>query len=169
MSKILIIQPHRMLQQAITLFLFPAHDAQVTESVPQSVLASDFDAVIVDAASLRETTGLDAKTIEMIQNWRIPTVWIESRESTQTPKRDKLMVVKTPIEKEALETSLARCLKVPIAPRKNGTPIAWDSAHKRKDDGAFAATENPQVIELVDVVEDTPAQTVSRTEQNKRT
>ena len=168
MSKILVIQPHRMLRQAITLFLFPAHEVQVTEAVPESLPASDFDAVIVDAASLRETTGLDAKTIDMIQNWRVPTVWIESSETTQTPKRDKLVVVQTPIDKEVLESSLRHCLKDPITSKRNRTPTtrAEGRTHPQKD-GVSAATENLQVIELVDVVEDTSAQTASVTEQNK--
>jgi hypothetical protein len=168
MSKILVIQPHRMLRQAITLFLFPAHEVQVTEAVPESLPASDFDAVIVDAASLRETTGLDAKTIDMIQNWRVPTVWIESSETTQRPKWETLVIVKTPIDKEALESSLRHCLKDPITAKRNGTPTtrAEGRTHTQKD-GGTAVTANLQVIELVDVVEDTAAQTASVTEQDK--
>ena len=170
MSKILVIQPYRMLQQAIVFFLFPAHEVQVTEAVPESLSANDFDAVIVDAASLQETGGLDSKTIDAIQNWKVPTLWIESRESTQTPKRDKLVVVKTPIAKEALASSLAHCLKIPTAARGNGTPRARDGGkpQTKKDDGSSAATETLAVIELVDVVEDDPGQTVSGTERNKK-
>jgi len=149
-----------MLQQAIVFSLFPAHEVQVMEAVPESLSASDFDAVIVDAASLQETGGLDGKTINAIQNWKMPVLWIESRESTQAPKRDKLVVVKTPIAKEALASSLAHCLKTPTAAKGNGT--ARDGGKTQ------TGTETPAVIELVDVVEDDAGQTMSRTERNKK-
>jgi len=149
-----------MLQQAIVFSLFPAHEVQVMEAVPESLSASDFDAVIVDAASLQETGGLDGKTINAIQNWKMPVLWIESCESTQAPKRDKLVVVKTPIAKEALASSLAHCLKTPTAAKGNGT--ARDGGKTQ------TGTETPAVIELVDVVEDDAGQTMSRTERNKK-
>jgi len=160
MSKILVIQPHRMLRQAITLFLFPAHEVQVTESVPQSLPAGDFDAVIVDAASLRETTGLDAKTMDRIQNLTVPTVWIDSRESTQRPKRDKLVIVQAPIDKEKLQSALAHCLNSPITAKRNGTSTSPGEGKRRKEKekGEPVATENLQVIELVDIVEDAPTE-----------
>ena len=168
MSKILVIQPYRMLQQAIVFSLFPAHEVRVMEAVPESLSANDFDAVIVDAASLQETGGLDGKTIDAIQNWKMPILWIESRESTQAPKRDKLVVVKTPIAKEALASSLAYCMKTPTAAKANGKARGGGKTQTEKGDGNSAGTETPAVIELVDVVEDDAGQTVSRTERNKK-
>src|SRR5262249_10528863 len=110
----------------------------------------------------------DGKTIDAIQNWKMPILWIESRESTQAPKQDKLVVVKTPIAKEALASWLAHCLKTPTAAKANGTARGGGKTQTEKGNGKSAGTETPAVIELVDVVEDDAGQTVSRTERNKK-
>jgi len=164
MSKILVIQPHRMLQQAIALFLFPAHEVQMRDTVPESLSDNDFDAVIVDAVSLQETAGAASQTLRAVQNWRVPTIWIESGESSQAPQRDKLVLMKRPIAREALESSLAKCLDTSIAPT-----AARDQAKaaKEKKDTSAAAPDS-KVIELVDVVEDDSGQKATGTQEKKK-
>src|SRR5215471_16521447 len=126
MSKIFVIEPHRMLQQAIALFLVPAHVVRMCETVPEFLPASDFDALIVDAAGLRETTGLDAKIIDRIQNWKVPMLWIEKDESNAVPKGEKVVTVASPLDRESLASSLARCLGNAAAVKENGTPKVPD-------------------------------------------
>ena len=169
MSKILVIQPHRMLQQAIALFLFPAHEIQMTDTVPESLSDNDFDAVIVDAVSLQETAGAASQTLRAVQNWRVPTIWIDSGESSQAPQRDKLVLMKRPIAREALESSLAKCLDTSTAPTRNGTTAARDQAKaaKEKKDTPAAAPDS-KVIDLVDVVEDDSGQKATGTQEKKK-
>jgi len=164
MSKILVIQPHRMLQQAIALFLFPAHEVQMRDTVPESLSDNDFDAVIVDAVSLQETAGAASQTLRAVQNWRVPTIWIESGESSQAPQRDKLVLMKRPIAREALESSLAACLDTSIPPT-----AARDQAKaaKEKKDTPAAAPDS-KVIDLVDVVEDDSGQKATGTQEKKK-
>ena len=159
MSKILVVQPHRMLQQAMALFLSPAHEVQITEAVPESLPANDFDAVIVDAASLQETKGLAAQTMRAVQDWKVPTIWIESGESSETPKRDKFVLMNRPIAREVLEASLAECLGMSTASKRNG-------AVAEKKIITSAATQDSKVIELVDVIEEDPGQ--KTTQQKKK-
>jgi len=153
-----------MLQQAIALFLFPAHEVQMRDTVPESLSDNDFDAVIVDAVSLQETAGAASQTLRAVQNWRVPTIWIESGESSQAPQRDKLVLMKRPIAREALESSLAECLDTSTAPT-----AARDQAKaaKEKKDTPAAAPDS-KVIELVDVVEDDSGQKATGTQEKKK-
>ena len=154
---ILVIEPHRMLQHAIALFLSPAHEIEVTETVPESLSGKDFDAVIVDAASLRETRGLDSEAGDRIRNWKIPILWIESAESSQTPEGEKLVVMKRPMARDTLGLSLAKCLGASGASHKNGPLARGDHGKTPAEKHAASAVENLPVIELVDVVEDDPS------------
>ena len=163
MSKILVIEPYRMLQQAIALFLVPAHVVQMCETVPESLPANDFDALIVDGAGLREITGLDAKIIDRIQNWRVPILWIDKGESDAAPKGEKVVVASSPLDREALASALARCLGNAVAARENGTPKPRDK--EAASSGNAAAAE--KVIELVEVVEDASPHAISRGGQNR--
>ena len=164
MSKILVIEPHRMLQQAIALFLVPTHMFQMCETVPESLPANDFDALIVDAAALRETTGLNAKIIDRIQNWRVPTLWIEKGESNAAPRGEKVIIIASPLDREALASSLARCLENATAVGENGAAKVRDLEKEPSTNVAGAAEK---VIELVEVVDDASPHPMSRGEQNR--
>ena len=173
MSKILVIQPHRMLQQAIALSLFPEHEVQMAEAVPESLAAKDFDAVIVDAASLQETRRLAPQTVRAIQNWKVPTIWIEGSEPFQAPQRGKLVLMKRPIAREVLQSSLAECLGISTGAKRNGTASMPDqdtrgsttgTANEERDIASTAA-QNAKFIELVDVVEEGPGRKASQGRQ----
>ena len=160
MSKILLIQPHKMLQQAIALALFPNHDVHVSETVPAS-LEKSFEAVIVDVTALRETSKLSSDSLKIIAGWTTPTIWIGDRESPQTPTRDTLVVMQTPIAKETLYASLAECLGTSIPAKQNGISSVGDKARNEAtdiDSGVSSATrQDTEVIDLVEVVDDEPA------------
>jgi hypothetical protein len=161
MSKIFVVEPHRMLQQAIALFLFPAHEVQIVEVVPESLPANDFDALIIDAASLQETKGMAGQPMRVVQDWKVPTVWIESGGSSEITKRDNLVLMHRPIDREALQSALAMCLEHSTALRRNGT------AAEDKETASEAAPKSG-VIELVDVVEDDASQKTTRAERKKK-
>jgi hypothetical protein len=176
MSKILVIQPHRMLRQAIGLSLFPEHDVEMTATIPESLTAIDFDAVIIDAASLQETTGLSAQAIRAMQTWKLPTVWIRDSESSQIPKWEKLVVMERPIAKDALQSSVAECLRVSTQAKQNGRAPAGhqetqsfptETTEEEKNHVVSKAAADSKFIELVDVVEDEPGQRTIKTRQKK--
>jgi len=156
MSKILVIQPHKMLQHAIALSLFPQYQARMASSIPESSEIKDVDAVIVDAASLRETHGLSAQAIRLLQGWNVPIIWIDSVDSSAMPIDDNFVAVRTPIAKKSLQSAVAQCLGE--SPKRAGKRTRTTDQEDRPSRNA-AASEEPikgEVIELVDVVEEVP-------------
>lgn len=143
-----------MLQHAIALSLFPQHQARMTTSIPESSEIKDVDAVIVDAASLRESHGLSAQATGSLQTWNVPIIWIDSVDSSLTPSNENLVVVKTPIAKQSLQAAVAKCLgELPQKARK-GTRIT--NQEKRSSHNALSSENivEREVIELVEVVEE---------------
>ena len=147
MSKILVVEPHRMLQQAIVLALFPEHEAQIASAIPEPSELNDFDAVIVDGASLGDT----GKVSSAVESWKTPTVWVESVPAGQAPRREKLVSIQAPIEKDALLSALAECLGGAAKSKRSETAA---KSVKAKEGGAASASGEAQLIDLVDVVEE---------------
>jgi hypothetical protein len=156
MSKILVIQPHKMLQHAIALALFPQHQARMSTSIPESREIKDIDAVIVDAASLREAHGLSAQAIRSLQGWNVPIIWIDSPDSSLTPSHENLVVVNTPIAKQSLQSAVAKSLaELPIKARK-GSRITNHEEFSSRNAANSDTIVQREVIDLVEVVEETP-------------
>lgn len=157
MSKILVIQPHKMLQHAMALSLFPQYQTRVTSVIPEAGEIEDMDAVIVDAASLRETHGLTAEAMVALQAWKLPMIWIDGGESALAPAREKVLVVKRPIGRQSLQRAVAECLGESA---KTGRREKAPAPEREPCSIALAAVndESPRagVIELVDVVQESP-------------
>jgi len=176
MGKILVIQPHRMLQQALVLALFPDHEVEIAESIPGPSGVKDFDAVIVDAASLGETSGTAAEGFRAVQSWKVPTIWVEGARAAPTPRREKLVCIQRPLDKNALQSALAECLGLASGAKRNATatpPREESRSAERarpKAQGTAVASESDEarVIELVDVVEESPARKTEPNEQLKK-
>jgi hypothetical protein len=145
MGKIVLIEPHRVLQQAIALSLFPEHEVRVAETVDPSAIGAlddNIDVMIIDAAALRASDKLSPEINRAIEAAPFPIVWIDDGDAMR-PKRDKLAVVLKPIESGALQTALADLL-APASARKES------KASPRKS----KAGSEPELIDLVDIVED---------------
>ena len=110
MSKILVVEAHRMLQQAIALALFPEHEIKIASAIPESSALKDFDAVIVDLGPLGEPNEAFAQGVRAVQSWKVPTVWVRGSSHGPTPQRENLIPINMPIEKEVLLSALAECL-----------------------------------------------------------
>lgn len=157
MSMILVIQPHKMLQHAMALSLFPQYQTRVTSVIPEAGEIEDVDAVIVDAMSLRETRALTAEAMASLRVWSVPMIWIDGGESPSAPIREKLVIVKRPIGRQSLQKAVAKCLgESATTERKQKAP-----APKRKPRSTAPAAVNDEsvrdnVIELVDVVQESP-------------
>ncbi|HWO42436.1 MAG TPA: hypothetical protein VNO43_11600 [Candidatus Eisenbacteria bacterium] len=153
MSKLLLVEPSKILQQAMIRALVPQHEVKVVEAMPESVIETGCDAIIIDASALRDRGALDANAARAIQSLPVPIVWLEAKDETDVPRREKLAVVTHPITKDALSVTLAQCL--PPAARSNGKEINESAADAGKEETAPTGEAAP-VVELVDVVEEAP-------------
>jgi hypothetical protein len=159
MSKILVVEPYKILQRAIAVTFFPEHEVQITDQLPEMNASEQrsYDIVIVDAGALRErNTAGDLN--RRVQGWRIPTIWLEEKISTVMPTRDKLVVLRKPILKNDLVSALAQ-----FQEKRSMLSLASGNAEvveKAQGEEAFADAdpepeqEKAPVIELVDVVEE---------------
>jgi hypothetical protein len=165
MSKILVVQPYRMLQHAIGLSLMPQHQFRVTGSIPDVNEARDVEAAIIDAAALRETDGLSTRAIRSIQSWNIPIVWIDNVNSTvRPPNNGRLVRVNTPIAKQSLQDALAECLEEFTRGPGEGLPQTGRAANSSR----AAVTRDGikrEIIDLVEVVEEAENENHSEQEQ----
>lgn len=164
MGKILLIEPQKILRQAIGLALFPDHEVKVEEDIARDIGSSkDYDLLIVDGAALRESNRLTPEAIRVIQSCKTPTLWLEEDPASHTIKRDKLVVLKKPIERETFQSALNGLLPSPAQSReRSGSLVAAagkGSAAKaaaRKKPGEASDQSAFQFIDLVDVVEEEP-------------
>jgi hypothetical protein len=161
MSKILVVEPYKILQRAIAVSLFPEHEVQITDHLPEmnAFEQRSYDIVVVDAGALRERNAVGDLN-RRVQGWRIPTIWLEETISTVVPTRDKLVVLRKPLLKNDLLSALAQCQE-----KRSTTSLTRGSAEpggkvRGREDFVNAGLEprpkqeKARVIELVDVVEE---------------
>jgi DNA-binding response OmpR family regulator len=162
MSKILVVEPRKILQQAIRLALCPDHevqlDASLSDQEPPEI--KNFDLVIIDAAALRDVNVLNTQRLRALQEWKVPKIWIdEAEEKIQAARREKLVVLPKPIEKETLQSAVAACLGASLAGKQNGTgrqPAKGTTGSGGTTTSDLGTTAGPTIIDLVDVVEESP-------------
>jgi hypothetical protein len=166
MSRILVIQPHKMLQHAFSVALFPEHQVEVMEMFPDVAAVKNVDLVIVDAAALRERDSLTTRDLGDVQNWKTPTIWIDRAAVAQAPTSEKLMVIDQPIGKDTLQKALAECLGTVNAAKPSVSAKSSRAESPSPTEGDSAAVES-QVIDLVEVVEEGSAREKSKAPQQK--
>jgi DNA-binding NtrC family response regulator len=171
MSRILVVEPRNILRQAISLALFPEHEVQMATFLPDSdaAVAKDFDLVIIDSAALRDTNTSSSQLIRAVQGWKVPTIWIDDTGGGQAPARDKLVVLARPVQKDTLQSAVANCLGISSS-KQNGIlsrPVKERMATKEASTAAASHGAGPQIIELVDVVEEPPERRKNRKQQTK--
>ena len=156
MSKVLLIEPDKMLRQAFTVALFPEFQIEVVEAMPDAA-PKDVDAMIVDAAALHELPK-SARIVRAVTGWHLPIIWIDGDQPGPAPDPARCIRLKRPVAKEALRRALAQCLSVTAAPKSTvsaepaKTPLGKKTRTKKAAD--IATSENRNFIELVDVVEE---------------
>jgi len=149
MSKILLIEPERILKQAISLFLFPEHEVEETSSQSaDSSTLKEYDLLIVDGSALRDRNHLTQEFTRTIQRSDIPTVWLGEDESSLSFEREKLLFVKKPIERDEFLSAMDSLIS-PKTPRKSGGEETGPRDGKKQTRGQQKDT---QFIELEDVV-----------------
>ena len=163
MGRILLLEPQRIVQQAITLALFPEHEVQAEEGFGSrgASLLQGYDLLILDAAALRDLGQLTPEVGRMVQTAKIPTLWLEEDESHHAPQRANLLIVKKPIQREAFLSAVSDLLSPSGSLKKEAkavapiASVAEPSKGTAKKATAGASPQgNFQFIDLVDVVEE---------------
>src|SRR5258706_2041970 len=100
MGKVVLIEPHKVLQQALALSLFPAHEVRVEQTLAAPALSElgEVDLLIVDAAALAEKNQLPPELVRAIGGSALPTLWIDRADSAPAPRREKAAAVGKPLE-----------------------------------------------------------------------
>ncbi|SRR6266498_3374902 len=170
MSRILVVEPRNILRQAISLALFPDHEVQTATFLSDNNVAvvKEFDLVIIDSGALGETSNSSSQLIRTVQGWKVPTIWIDDTGAGQAHAHDQL-VLTPPIQKEALQSVVAKCLGMSSSKQNRITSIAVKERMTTKEARTVAAAQvtDPQVIELVDVVAEPPERRKSKKQQTK--
>jgi hypothetical protein len=153
MSRVLLIEPHRVLQQALALSLFPEHEVRVEESIDAGMIGGlkEVDLLIVDVAALRNAGKLTAELRRTLEAVKTPTLWID--DDAARPKRANLAVIAPPIASGSLQTAVGELLSGrPEKPKKSAATAKVDGDETAHESGA-------QLIDLVEVVEEAPVKT----------
>jgi DNA-binding NtrC family response regulator len=171
MSRIFLVEPRAILRQAISLALFPDHEVQLAASFPDSngSVTPEFDLIIIDSAALSETGKSSSALLQKLQDWKIPTIWIDDTGERQAAPPGKIVVLKNPILKDALQSAIKKFLEGSAA-NQNGTavmPAKERMATKEARTAPASQATAPQIIELVDVVAEPPERRKSRAQEKK--
>jgi hypothetical protein len=174
MTKILVVEPYKILQRAIAASFFPEHDVQITDHVPEmsAIEQGSYDIVVIDAGALRENNTLGDLN-RRLEDYQLPIIWIEESISTVIPSRDKLIVLRKPFSKNDLLAAFGQCqrkestraLEQPAGEdeKVGSKPVFADAAVKQDSPG-----KKTRIIELVDVVEEGTMRARGRRLQRKR-
>jgi hypothetical protein len=157
MSRILVIQPHRMLQQAFVVALFPEHEVRVVAEMPAAETLAAADLLIIDAMALRKGDALSPREIHAVQRSQVPVVWIDAQPPPAAVA--KFVRLEPPLKRDELRAATGEGLRLgaaaPVARSKRAQTVAKTDATEPKPENA-AASDAKQIIELVDVFEETP-------------
>ena len=162
MSRILVVQPSKMLQQAFAIVLAAEHRVRVIGKLPESPAAPEADLAIVDAAALGDGSAAALPGLDAIRSWSIPIVWIGPEAQPTGLAPCKLVHLTPPVERDSLKKALVDCLGSPTSPlsaqspRTSNAPAAPVSKEIEPQRNAVASADQ-DVIELVEVVEEQPA------------
>ena len=162
MEKILLIGPNRILNQAVSLYLFPNHDVQVRSNLEEldPKVFQDYNLIIVDSPAGADAKSATAVT-RSIQELKTPTLWLEVKGSIPCPTREQILSIQMPIERGAFQKALDHLLSSASQNKKERNSLGLGVALKKATQNKGAKRreskslpENSQLIDLVDVVEE---------------
>ncbi|MSP40571.1 MAG: hypothetical protein EXR70_18955 [Deltaproteobacteria bacterium] len=164
MSRILLIEPDRMLRHALTLALVPDHQVAPAQALPEA-MPLDVDLLIVDAAALQRRELFSPRQREDLASWHLPVLWFGADGTLPENGRDDWRRVTLPLTQETIRGAVVQCLTprmeaakvvvekaVPLAIEAAAAPKAIARKKKSAD-----TSERKTVIELVDIVDEESA------------
>ncbi|HEV8341602.1 MAG TPA: hypothetical protein VGR30_04455 [Candidatus Binatia bacterium] len=161
MSQILLIEPYKVLRQAITLFLSPDHEIKVQEDTKGLTGESlvEYDLIVVDGTALRETGQLSPEFTRALQATRAKIFWLEEDDAPPSVKKEEWVILRKPIERQTFERALTNLFspqQVRRGPKVDAlspsNPKVERSSKRRQPEDLRQATL--QFIELTDAVEE---------------
>lgn len=177
MAKILLIQPHKMLQQAIVLALFPEHHVKVSEKIPEAEPGGEVDLVIIDHAALRERDAAVTGDFRAVESWRLPVILIGAAALDDKATSKKRRQLNMPFQRDDLRTAVAdslgsgdqrrsRSRKPPLL--SSASPVPAMGKTSAAESGGIIPDNGKEVIELTDVFEEAPAHDNSEMEASNK-
>lgn len=162
MSRILLVEPIKMLQYAFAVALFPEHPVQVLDKIPEAETMAEVDLVIIDAGALRERDLMPAREVWAAQNWQAPVLWVDVGASDFLSKNSTRLSV--PLKREELRTAVAENLRrfsrseasAERSANRSGATVAAKPKIAQPSGDRVVAKQDKPLIELVDVIEETP-------------
>ena len=174
MSRILAVEPHRILQQALVVALFPEHQVQMFSRIPEAEALAAADLLIIDAAALKSCNALSNRETRAVQSSHIPVVWIDA----EPPAADeaaftKLVGLTPPLKRDDLRAAAAECLRLSSAAEQFATAkparaVATKTKMIEPKSGSAGPGDDKAFIELVDVFEETMERADSRAEARNK-
>ncbi len=155
MARILVIQRHKMLQQAIVLALFPDHHVRVLEKIPAVEPPAEVDVVIIDSAASGEGESSLAGEISPMESWRLPVILIGAGPVNDQRTSKHCRRLNRPVHRDDLRAAVAEC--VDSRAQRRSAP-AVEAKRKTSGAGSNGVTldKGKEVIELTDVIEEMP-------------
>jgi hypothetical protein len=159
MSKILLIEPSRMLQHAFVLALFPEHDVEIiAEPRPAMSCSLGVDLAIIDAAALRQRNALITDLHDASGGWELPTIWIDTTSAADSAS-SRMIQLALPFSREELRAAVAKLLHAAPAGKQleAGRAHAPAAASRRGRSPKPVSSDHEsgkKIIELVEVVEE---------------
>lgn len=158
MSKILIVEPQRMLQHALVAALAPEYELQLVAELGK--VGAEFDAQVVDVAALRAAGAWNQQALTALKITQLPTVLLDGAEPVEITERAGLVRLQAPIDRDGLRAALRQCLggagekTAPAKPRpKRARPAPVEKA-SAAELATVPAGAQAAVIELTEVVEE---------------
>jgi hypothetical protein len=161
MGKIFLVEPARIVRQAVSLFLSAANEVRAEERIPdlESQSLEGCDLLIVDRAELRDRGEWTSDSERVVRDAGLPIIWLDEAATGESfrNKREKALV--KPLEREAVLAAVAAFFSAGGAelpaesspprtqPTETGEPKAAGTA-------APAEQETVECIDLVDAVEE---------------
>lgn len=179
MGKILLVEPSRILRQAISLFLFPENEVHAQERItdPKTESLEGYDLLILDGPELRDHGWWSAELEQSVQSSGVPVLWLEDENGIEHAAQGKHSVLKKPVVRDTLRTAAGSFLSADAPQKKRGrqtAPREDQTQAARKPEAEESPPELPQqgafqFIDLVDEVEEepTPAQPKTSTTKSK--
>ena len=161
MAQILLVEPYRILQQAIAVSLGRDHQVHVRESVRESELDNlkDYDALVLDASSLEEKGLLTAELLRDLERYEKPLLWLEDEQSLAAPRVENFTVLKKPLQERELREAVESLLGAQHQDPDHREAGATSSAHnaprrgEQKEKKAARAVSQQASLDFIDLVE----------------
>lgn len=175
MSRIVLVEPVKMLQYAFVVALLPEHPVQVMEKLPDAETMAEADLVIIDAGTLRERDLLPLVEDCAAQSSQAPVLWVDVEASGAFAAAKNLTRLSAPVKRDELRSAVVENLRRASRSEASSEPAAIRTgagvAAKTKIAGPHAgrvvAEHDTPLIELVDVIEVTPELDKSFEAENK--